>query len=157
LEKQTLDRWLKYLAGKDAARKEMEYRAELRRQKRMAEQEKLQQKRHRRHRTINTDATNMTVQRFWMMHVEVMNWCGTSNREYAGLCLSPYSLRRWCNYWENAEDGVDWRARLHPFTRLVVNPSTKKSTPESDVTGTPEDETTSRNRPAWRCCRRRNS
>lgn len=40
LTKGTFDRWLTYLAGKESARKHVEYRAELRQRKRREEREK---------------------------------------------------------------------------------------------------------------------
>ena len=45
LTKSTFDRWLKYLVGKEAARKHAEYQAELRRQKTVEAREKRRQKR----------------------------------------------------------------------------------------------------------------
>ncbi|MCQ9147199.1 hypothetical protein [Ochrobactrum sp. BTU2] len=96
LSKSTLDRWLKYFAGEDAARKVAEYQAELRRQKRLAAQENRRKKRARRRFSVSTDERNRGLQAFWAMHIEAMNWSGMGVREYAAsLQLSPTSLRKW--------------------------------------------------------------
>jgi hypothetical protein len=81
LTKDTLDRWLKYFAGNDTARKHAEYQAELRRQKRLEARAKRQKKRARRRFAISTDVRNRGVLAFWAMHVEAMNWSGMGVRE----------------------------------------------------------------------------
>ena len=83
LTKSTPDRWLRHFAGEDAARKQLEYLAELRRQKRLEAREKLQKKRIRRRYAVSTDVRNRAVQAFWAMHVEAMNWSGMGVRDYA--------------------------------------------------------------------------
>ncbi|WP_040594374.1 IS66 family insertion sequence element accessory protein TnpA, partial [Mesorhizobium metallidurans] len=124
LTKDTLDRWLKYFAGNDAARKQAECQAELRRQKRLEERAKRQKKQARRRFAISTDVRNRAVQAFWAMHVEAMNWSGMGVREYAAaLHLSPYSLRLWRDRLDEGEVEIDWRAHLHPSARPAVSTS----------------------------------
>ena len=55
LTKGTFDRWLTYLAGKESARKHVEYQAELRQQKRLEEREKRGKKRARLRYAVSTD------------------------------------------------------------------------------------------------------
>jgi hypothetical protein len=115
LTKGTLDRWLGHLAGEDAARKQLEYLAELRRQQRLEAREKLHKKRARRRYAVSTDMRNRAVQAFWAMHVEAMTWSGMAVRDYAAaLFLSPTSLRKWRDRLDDGEVDVDWRAHLHP-------------------------------------------
>jgi transposase-like protein len=139
LHRQTFARWLTYLAGKEAARKHVEYQAELRRQKRSEERENGIRKRQRRRYGVSTDVRSQAVQAFWAMHVEALNWSGMSVREYAaGLQLSPTSLRKWRDRFEDGEVEVDWRAHLHPSARpqisTGVKPSAKESASETDLT-----------------------
>jgi len=141
LTKDTLDRWLKYFAGVDAARKHAEYQAELRRQTRLEEKDKRQKKRARLRYGINTDIRNRAVQAFWAMHVEAMNWSGMGVREYAAaLYLSPYTLRRWRDRLEDHEVEIDWRAHLHPSARPVVGTSAKKTAAENGLTAASKDD-----------------
>ena len=96
LWKCTFDRWLKYLTGKEATRKHVEYQAELRRSKRREAEEKRQKRRARLRFSVSTDARSRALQAIWAMHVEAMNWSGMGVREYAAaLQLSPTSLRKW--------------------------------------------------------------
>lgn len=135
LAKDTLDRWLKYLAGDDAARKQAEYQAELRRQKRLEERAKRQKRRNRLRFSVSTDVRDRAVQAFWAMHVEAMNWSGMGVREYAAaLQLSPYSLRRWRDRLDEGEVEIDWRAHLHPSARPVVGTSANGMSPETSLT-----------------------
>jgi transposase-like protein len=135
LWKCTFDRWLKYFAGVDAARKHAEYQAELRRQKRFEERQKRQRKRARLRFSVSTDTRNRGVQAFWAMHVEAMNWSGMGVREYAAaLQISPTSLRKWRDRLEDGEVEIDWRAHLHPSARPVVGTSAKVTSAESDLT-----------------------
>ena len=83
LTKSTLNRRLRHFAGEEAARKQLEYLAELRRQKRLEAREKLQKKRIRRRYAVSTDVRNRAVQALWAMHVEAMNWSGMGVRDYA--------------------------------------------------------------------------
>ena len=109
----TLDRWLKYLAGKEAARKHAEYQAELRRQQRREAQEKRRKRRTRFRFGVRTDVRNRAIQAFWAMHVEAMNWSGMGVREYAAaLHLSPTALRKWRDRLNEGEVDIDWRAHL---------------------------------------------
>ncbi|MFG1384562.1 IS66 family insertion sequence element accessory protein TnpA [Xanthobacter versatilis] len=127
LWKCTFDRWLKYLAGKEAARKHVEYQAELRRVKRREAEEKRQKRRARLRFSVSTDERNRALQAFWAMHVEAMNWSGMGMREYAAaLNLSPTSLRKWRDRLDEGEVEIDWRAHLHPSARPVVGTSASK-------------------------------
>ncbi|MER8864342.1 hypothetical protein NKI19_11560 [Mesorhizobium sp. M0751] len=113
----TTDRWLKYFAGNDAARKQAEYHAELRRQKRLEERAKRQKKRARLRFAVSPDVRNRAVQAFWAKHVEAMNWSGMGIREYAAaLHLSPTSLRTWRDRLDEGEMVV----RLC-FARLCIH------------------------------------
>jgi transposase-like protein len=138
LTKGTLDRWLGHFAGEDAARKQLEYLAELRRQQRLEAREKLQKKRIRRRYAVSTDMRNRAVQAFWAMHVEAMTWSGMSVRDYAtALFLSPTSLRKWRDRLDDGEVEVDWRAHLHPAARPVVGTSAGNPSRENGLTTVP--------------------
>jgi transposase-like protein len=151
LTKDTLDRWLKYFAGKDAARKHAEYQAELRRQKRLEAQAKRRKKRARLRFAVSTDVRNRAVQAYWAMHVEAMNWSGMGVREYAAaLHLSPTSLRKWRDRLDDGEVEIDWRAHLHPSARPAVSTSASGTPPESSLTADPKDEPGARRQPARR-------
>lgn len=135
LWKCTFDRWLKYLAGKEAARKHVEYQAELRRQKKLEAQEKRRLKRVRLRFSVSTNMRHRGLQAFWAMHVEAMNWRGMGFREYAAaLNLSPTSLRKWRDWLEDSEEEIDWRGHLHPSARPVVRSSAKDAASESRLT-----------------------
>ncbi|UVK47538.1 transposase [Mesorhizobium sp. AR07] len=141
LTKDTLDRWLKYFAGSDAARKHAEYQAELRRQKRLEERAKRQKKRARLRFAVSTDVRDRAVQAFWAMHVEAMNWSGMGVREYAAaLQLSPYSLRLWRDRLDEGEVEIDWRAHLHPSARPSVSTSANGTPAESSLTASSKDD-----------------
>ena len=84
----TFGRWLSYLVGKEAARKQAEYQAELSREQRREAQEKRRKGRARFRFGVSTDTRNRAVQAFWAIHVEAMNWTGMSVREYA-VVLHP--------------------------------------------------------------------
>lgn len=141
LTKDTLDRWLKYFAGNEAARKHAEYQAELRRQKRLEARAKWQKKRARLRFAVSTDVRNRAVQAYWAMHVEAMNWSGMGVREYAAaLHLSPTSLRTWRDRLDQGEVEIDWRAHLHPSARPVVSTSASATPPESSLTADPKDD-----------------
>jgi hypothetical protein len=58
LTRTTFGRWLSYLAGKEAARKQAEYQAELRRQQRREAQEKRRKRRARCRFGVSTDMRN---------------------------------------------------------------------------------------------------
>ncbi len=151
LTKDTLDRWLKYFAGNDAARKHAEYQAELRRQKRVEERAKRHKKRARLRFAVSTDVRNRAVQAFWAMHVEAMNWSGMGVREYAAaLHLSPTSLRTWRNRLDEGEVEIDWRAHLHPSARPVVGTSASGAPAESSLTASSKDDPGARRQPARR-------
>ncbi|HTR14631.1 MAG TPA: transposase, partial [Roseiarcus sp.] len=137
----TFDRWLKYLAGKEAARKHAEYQAELRRQQRREAQEKRRRRRSRFRFGVSTDMRSRALQAFWAMHVEAMNWSGMSVREYAAaLHLSPTSLRKWRDRLDDGEVDIDWRAHLHPSARPVAGTSANRMPPETALTAPPRDD-----------------
>ena len=141
LDAGTFARWLNKLVGEDAARKQAEYQAELRCQKRREERQKMIEKRKRRRYAVSTDIRNRAVQAFWAMHVEAMNWSGMGVREYAAsLHLSAYSLRRWRDRLDEGEIEVDWRAHLHPAARPLIGTSAKKTPPENGLTATSKDD-----------------
>ena len=76
-----------------------------------------------------------------------MNCSGMAVREYAAsLQLSPTSLRKWRDRFENAEMEIDWRAHLHPSARLRISSgassAAKKCSPESDLTAARDAEPT---------------
>ena len=138
LTKGTLDLWLKHLVGDDAARKQLEYQAELRRPQRLEAREKLQTKRVRRRYAVSTDMRNRAVQAFWAMYVEAMTWSGTSVRDdAAALVRSPVSLRKWRDRLNDGEVEVDWRTHLHPAARPVVGTSAKSLSRENGLTAVP--------------------
>nr|WP_275448640.1 transposase [Mesorhizobium sp. IRAMC:0171] len=151
LTKETLDRWLKYFAGNDAARKHAEYQAELRRQKRLEARAKRQKQRVRRRFAVSTDVRNRAVQAYWAMHVEAMNWSGMGIREYAAvLHLSPTSLRTWRDRLDQGKVEIDWRAHLHPSARPVVSTSASAMPAETRLTALPSDDPGARRQPARR-------
>lgn len=151
LWKCTFDRWLKYFAGVDAARKHTEYQAELRRQKRLEMREQRRKRRARLRFGVSTDERNRALQAFWAMHVEAMNWSGMGVREYAAvLHLSPTSLRTWRDRLEDGVVEIDWRAHLHPSARPVVGTSAKEATPESSLTVPSKDNPASSRQPVRR-------
>jgi hypothetical protein len=140
LTRKTFTRWLKRLAGEEAARKLMEYRTELHREKRREEQEKGLKRRQRRRFSVSTDVRNRGTQAFWAMHVEAMNWSGMGVRECAAaLRLSPYALHKWRDRLDEREVEIDWRAHLHPSARLVVGTSASQSAAESSLTAPSND------------------
>ena len=139
-DEKTFTRWLKRLAGEEAARKLMEYQTELRREKRCEAQEKGLKRRQRRRFSVSTDVRNRGTQAFWAMHVEAMNWSGMGVREYAAaLRLSPYALRKWRDRLDEREVEIDWRAHLHPSVRPVVGTSASQSAAESSLTAPSND------------------
>jgi hypothetical protein len=146
-DEKTFTRWLKHLAGEEAARKLVEYRAELRRE----ERKKGLKRRQRRRFSVSTDVRNRGTQAFWAMHVEAMNWSGMGVREYAAaLRLSPYALRKWRDRLDEREVEIDWRAHLHPSARPVVGTSARQSAAESRLTAASNDDPTAPTTPARR-------
>ena len=96
---------------------------------------------------MSTDIRARAIQAFWATHAEAMNCSGMAVREYAAsLQLSPTSLRKWRDRFENAEMEIDWRAHLHPSARLRISSSAssaaKKCSPESDLTAARDAEPT---------------
>jgi transposase-like protein len=147
----TFGRWLNYLAGKEAARKEAEYQAELRRQQHREAEEKRRRRRSRFRFGVSTDMRSRALQAFWAMHVEAMNWSGMSVREYAAaLHLSPTSLRKWRDRLDDGEVDIDWRAHLHPSARPVAGTSAKRTPSETGLTAPPSDDPSPRRQPLRR-------
>jgi transposase-like protein len=140
LDQGTFARWLKALAGEEAARKLAEYQTELRCEKRREERKNGARKTRRQRFAISTNVRHRGLQAFWAMHVEAMNWSGMGIREYAvALSLSPYALRKWRDRLDDGEVEIDWRAHLHPSARPVVSTSAKESVSESSLTGAAND------------------
>jgi hypothetical protein len=68
------------------------------------------------------DKHNRAVQAFWAMHVEAMDWCELTIREYAAAHrLSCWSLKTWRKRLATGEFEIDWRAHLHPSSRPVIS------------------------------------
>jgi transposase-like protein len=143
LRKVTFDRWMKHLISKDDARKHAEYQRELRQEEKLRQRQKLIRRRQRRGFGVSSDMRSGAVQAFWDMHVEAMNWSGMSVREYAvALFLSPTSLKKWRDRFENAEVEIDWRAHLHPSARPQISTgassAAKERMPEGRLTDGPD-------------------
>lgn len=137
----TFGRWLSYLAGKEAARKQAEYQADLRRQQRGEAEEKRRRKRSRFRFGVSTDMRSRALQAFWAMHVETMNWSGMSVREYAAaLHLSPTSLRKRREGLDDGEVDVDLQADLHASALQAAGTSVKRTPPETRLTAAPSDD-----------------
>jgi hypothetical protein len=64
LARNVFARWLKYLAGEEAARKHVEYQRELHREERRQQREKRGKKPQRRRYGVSTDVRNKAVQAF---------------------------------------------------------------------------------------------
>jgi len=81
------------------------------------------------------------------MHVEAMNWSGMAVREYAAsLQLSPTSLRKWRDRFDDGEVEIDWRAHVHPSARPRISTgassAAKKCSLENDLTAARDAEPT---------------
>jgi transposase-like protein len=143
----TFGRWMKHLVSKEEARKHAEYLLELRREERRQQRGKNGKRLLKRRYAVSTDIRSRAIQAFWAMHVEAMNWSGMAVREYAAsLQLSPTSLRKWRDRFENAEVEVDWRAHLHPSARPKISTgassAAKECPPENDLTAARDAEPT---------------
>jgi transposase-like protein len=104
LTKSTFDRWLSTLNSLESAREEARKR------------------RKRTREPVSGDKRNKTVQAFWAMHVEALNWSGVSAKDYAAAHhISVYSLRTWRARLDAAPLQIDWRARLHPSVRATIS------------------------------------
>jgi transposase-like protein len=124
LTENTLRRWLKRLAGDEAALKLAKYQTELRRERARDEREKAIRKQKQRRFMVTADVRNRASQAFWAMDVEAMNWSGMGLRaDAAAMQLSPHSLRKWRDRLEAGEVTIDWRAHLHPSARPAVSTS----------------------------------
>jgi hypothetical protein len=100
LNKSTFDRWLKVLNAAESAR------------------EDARKRRKRTREPVYGDKRNKAVQAFWAMHVEALNWSGSTAKDYANAHhISVDSLRTWRARFDAAPLQVDWRARLHPSSR----------------------------------------
>lgn len=153
LSKNTFDRWMKHLISKEDARKHAEYQRELRQEEKLRQRQKVTRRRQRRGFAVSTDMRSRAVQAFWAMHVEAMTWSGMSVRQYAaGLYLSPHSLKKWRDRFENAEVEIDWRAHLHPSARPRISTgassAAKDGSSENDLTAACDAEASRNGRPA---------
>ncbi|WGR70313.1 MULTISPECIES: transposase [unclassified Bradyrhizobium] len=136
LDQGTFARWLKALAGEEAARKLAKYQTELRREELKGGPRRTLRQRF----SISTDVRHRGLQAFWAMHVEAMNWSGMGARECAAaLSLSPYALRKWRHRLDAGKLEIDWRAHLHPSARPVASTSAKESTSQSSLTDASND------------------
>lgn len=80
------------------------------------------ERRRRARQPLSADRRSKAVQAFWAMHVEALNWCGLSLRDYATAHqLSPHSLKRWRDLIDGGDVEIDWRARLHPSARQSIS------------------------------------
>ncbi|MER8766989.1 hypothetical protein [Mesorhizobium sp. M0968] len=110
---------MRHLVSPDDRRKRAEYLRKLRQEKpekrgRKGPPNQHESPRHHRY-SVRTDTGLITLQAFWGMHVEVMNWSGLGIAEYAAaLGLSPHALRKWRARLEEFEAEVDRRSLLHP-------------------------------------------
>jgi len=130
---------MNHLISKEEARKHAEYLLELRREERRRQRGKNGKRRQKRRYAVSTDIRSRAIQAFWAMDVEAMNWSGMGVREYAAsFQLSPTSLRKWRDRFENAEVEIDWRAHLHPSARPKISTgassAAKECSPENDLT-----------------------
>jgi transposase-like protein len=71
---------------------------------------------------ISKDKRRQATQAFWAMHVEAWTWSGLHLRDYAATHrLSPYSLKKWRNLFDNEEMVADWRTMLHPSALPLIS------------------------------------
>jgi len=127
LPRAKFSRWVNFLVGEETIRNHMEYRKELLRDERKIEHRKQGRKTQKYRYGARTDVNCRAVQAFWAMHVEALNWSGMGLHDYASaLDLSPTSLRRWRDRFEDSEVGIDWRAHLHPSARPKIRPRPKE-------------------------------
>jgi hypothetical protein len=114
LSKGTFDRWLKALDAWQSLRIE--------------ERERRRQAKH----PLSSNKHNKAVQAFWAMHVEALNWSGTTTKDYAAAHhLSVYTLRTWRARLEAEPQLVDWRARLHPSALRQISTGASSAAKES--------------------------
>ncbi|MGJ4951478.1 IS66 family insertion sequence element accessory protein TnpA [Bradyrhizobium sp. HKCCYLS20291] len=122
LTENTFRRWLKRLAGEEAALKLEKQQTESRRERAREERQQALRKQKQRRFTVISDVHNRASQAFWAMHVEALNWSGMGLRAYAvAMQLSPHSLRKWRDRLDAGEVTTDWRAHLHPSARPIVS------------------------------------
>jgi hypothetical protein len=56
------------------------------------------------------------------MHVETMSWSGMGHAEHAAaLGLSPHTLRKWRDRFEDSKVEIDWRLLLHPSAQAQLS------------------------------------
>lgn len=68
------------------------------------------------------------------MHVEAMNLSGMAVREYAAsLQLSPTSLRKWRDPFDDGEVEIDWRAHVHPNAHPQISTGANGSAKEGSI------------------------
>lgn len=97
----------------------------------------------RQHSPYSRAARNKSVQAFWAMHVEAMQWSGGNASAYArahNLCAS--TLREWRIRLEDEPLEADWREMLHPSARPWIRRRTssaaKPQAADSNLTRPPE-------------------
>ncbi|MGY3452181.1 IS66 family insertion sequence element accessory protein TnpA [Bradyrhizobium sp. USDA 4353] len=151
LTENTFRRWLKRLAGEEAALKLEKQQTELRRERAREERQQALRKQKQRRYTVTSDVRNRASQAFWAMHVEALNWSGMGLRAYAvAMQLSPHSLRKWRDRLDAGEVMIDWRAHLDPSARpivsSVVSSAAKAPDCETSLTDEPRDGRANRRR-----------
>jgi hypothetical protein len=88
---------------------------------------------------ISKDKRRQATQAFWAMHVEAWTWSGLHLRDYtAAHRLSPYSLKKWRNMFDNEELVIDWRTMLHasalPLISTKIGTSAKEKATAARLT-----------------------
>lgn len=88
---------------------------------------------------VSKDKRLQATQAFWAMHVEAWIWSGLHLRDYALTHrLSPYSLKRWRNIFDNEVVVIDWRTYLHPSSLPLIStkigPSAKEKAEAARLT-----------------------
>ncbi|KJC55111.1 hypothetical protein UP10_39910 [Bradyrhizobium sp. LTSPM299] len=126
LSTSSLMRWARHLLSAEDLRKRVEDLQKLRQKERYRQRRNAQPKRPKRpprnRYSVRTDSGPISLQAFWGMHVEAMNFSGMGHAEYAAaLGLSPHSLRIWRDRLEQSGNEMDWRSLLHPSARAQLS------------------------------------
>ncbi|KJC54181.1 hypothetical protein UP10_40670 [Bradyrhizobium sp. LTSPM299] len=119
-------RWARHLVSAEDLRKRAEYLRKLHNKKLKRQGKKAPSKRRKgpphNRCGVRTDSGPISLQAFWGMHVEAMNFSGMGHAEYAAaLGLSPHSLRIWRDRLEQSGNEMDWRSLLHPSARAQLS------------------------------------
>jgi hypothetical protein len=110
---------MKHLIGVEEARRHTEELRKLRRKERHQQREKNGGRRPR--FGVRTDMRSRVAQTSWAMRVEALNWSGMSVREYAAaLLLSPTSLRKWRDRFDDGEGRDRLAGASHHGTKFQV-------------------------------------